>query len=827
MRQSASVLGQHSATTAGAAGVHDELHSPSGAGDAFIGPPAGAGDSDDGAHQAVAPDNATAPHLAVPPRHAEGNSVEFRDDDRDLRLEQHETRVIASGSRFGRALGQQLSQLPATAVVRESSFILPAWLTCLDHECSFDHEPVSGGSDSGDELTAEYAEAFDAACRPGPPAADAVAAFSLGTLASLFDDEASFERVDAFIRENPPQWQAADESAATEDPDLGMARTAAHVYLSLRSGFDVLPPGTPVHCPTDTANYRSVEDNIDAVRAEMARLLAAGHLVTFAEAQRRFPSLRRLSQPEHIMALGAVVKRRPDGTLKTRMVVDPSRATAATPPHPLALSLNDHLAELNLIPPTRLPTVHQAARALSRNCYAFRCDAVDAYMQTKHSVDSLRLVGVRFEGTVYVYNSCCFGLAHMPSYQQTLAVLVSRIVMRRWADRGLDVGPKPSYQHSQEWPTPGDGKVHLLAYIDDWLAINFPSQQTADIAYKIFLDTAAELGLQLQYAESKTVPPANTGTEFLGVILSPRSMTLSLSAERISRMEHDLASLQMANSCNVGELQRLVGVYSFAVVVFSLCRPYLRQLLNVLRSLGPRPSRFRRVTLTPEARADIEMWLRILRVMQLNSRPVRGVPLHRSTMRAELYTDASFSGAAWFWGRRWRAWKWPNEWRTRIGDFDSDDAIAICELEALALLVAVRDIVGGGFCSGRRLVAHIDNLPLVYMLEKHATRSPACLPVLKELTFTLLAYGAELVPRHIPSEENEVADQLSRVDELRADELHATLRRWCRSQPDTTGWSPRPPLRPDLLRHTDTHPYSAPGMVHHGLSRCTCQFVAV
>ena len=63
---------------------------------------------------------------------------------------------------------------------------------------------------------------------------------------------------------------------------------------------------------------------------------------------------RRLSQPEHIMALGAVVKRRPDGTLKTRMVVDPSRATAATPPHPLALSLNDHLAELDLIPPTRL-----------------------------------------------------------------------------------------------------------------------------------------------------------------------------------------------------------------------------------------------------------------------------------------------------------------------------------------------------------------------------------------------------------------------------------------------------------------------------------------
>eukprot|EP01044_Picomonas_judraskeda_P010640 COSAG03_NODE_1385_length_4188_cov_90.131817_4_plen_148_part_00 len=77
--------------------------------------------------------------------------------------------------------------------------------------------------------------------------------------------------------------------------------------------------------------------------------------------------------------------------------------------------------------------------------------------------------------------------------------------------------------------------------------------------------------------------------------------------------------------------------------------------------------------------------------------------------------DASFRAGGWWFGGRFRAWLWPADWRSgRIGDFSRDDAIAIGELEALALLVALRDLAtlcaGGLGCPGRRLVCHIDNI---------------------------------------------------------------------------------------------------------------------
>ena len=107
---------------------------------------------------------------------------------------------------------------------------------------------------------------------------------------------------------------------------------------------------------------------------------------------------------------------------------------------------------------------------MSPHGFHFKLDARDAYLQSRLAEDSVRLVGVEYDGTVYVYVSCCFGLANMPSQQQRLATMISRIVMRRWAEAGLDVGPRPGPDQFQEWPTPGSGQAHLYVYLDDWFA---------------------------------------------------------------------------------------------------------------------------------------------------------------------------------------------------------------------------------------------------------------------------------------------------------------------------------------------------------------------
>lgn len=675
-----------------------------------------------------------------------------------------------------------------------------------------------------DVLTPDYCAQFEAHCGSTPDAHSAVQAWQKGHLSASYASNADFEAVDAFIRSNPPQWQPISTSATGGSPAEQLARVCAELYVTLRSGFEVLPRGTPVPVPTRTPNY-SFKGEKAKVKAEIDRLVAAGHLITWAEAQQRFPCLRSLAAPDHVLALGVVIKGE-GSTHKVRIIVDASRGVAVDSAlEQFAQSVNEQMASLDHIPPTRLGSVHQAARGMHRFSWSFKADARDAFLQTKICDDSHRLVGIEFNGITYVYDSCCFGLANMPSQQQRLATIFSRIVMRRWAAAGFDVGPRPGPDQRQQWPEVNDGRCHLIVYLDDWLATGFLTKADCEQAYGIFIATADELGLVLQMEPHKTCPPTQT-LDFLGVIFCSRSMSLSLSKSRVAKMVSDLQRLQNAASVTVKELQRLVGVLQWSTVVFATCRPYLRQMLDVLKSVGPRPARGRHINLSAEARADIRMWLRILSVLKLNNRPIASVPLHYTTCRVELYTDASFTAGGYFFGGRWRMWRWPAAWRTeRIGFFSKDDSIAICELEALACLVAVRDLAPLAGVAQHRVVMHIDNLPLVRMISKLTTPSAACLVIIKELMWWFVAYGIDAAPVHIRSEDNEASDALTRTGEMSVRELHAILRRWTRSHPDATGWLPRAPLRPDLLQHMESCDYQAPGRQFQALTgSCQCQF---
>lgn len=188
----------------------------------------------------------------------------------------------------------------------------------------------------------------------------------------------------------------------------------------------------------------------------------------------------------------------------------------ATPQSPLATSVNEQMAQLGVIPPTRLSSVYQAAHGMYHYCWSFKSDARDAFLQTKVCDDSHRLVGIEFNGITYCYDSCCFGLANMPSQQQRLATIFSRIVMRRWEQAGFKVGPRPGPDQRQKWPTIGDRRCHLIVYLDDWLATGFRTKAECQRAYDIFIATADELGLQLQMDAHKTCPPTQA-LDFLGV----------------------------------------------------------------------------------------------------------------------------------------------------------------------------------------------------------------------------------------------------------------------------------------------------------------------
>ena len=198
------------------------------------------------------------------------------------------------------------------------------------------------------------------------------------------------------------------------------------------------------------------------------------------------------------------------------------------------------------------------------------------------------------------------------------------------------------------------------------------------------------------------------------------------------------------------------------------------------------------------------MWLTLLTA--LNKRTViSGVRM--PVLRRHVYTDASYSG--WAWNAGFGAWDsgiWPASWEQRMGD-SKYRAIWICELEILCVAFAVRYLASR--MRGTVCVFHIDNLPVVYMLQKHSSRSRRCAEVVAEIEWAAAVYGFEIRPVHIRTEDNTIADAGSRRAEENFDEeafsklmieFDQECAERCPAQP-----AERAPERPDLIQLWQQH----------------------
>jgi len=657
-----------------------------------------------------------------------------------------------------------------------------------------------------------------------------------------------FGRELALLLEDPPPLVRSDLKLTawlrmlSEETDPVHARAAATLYLQISRGWFVLPRGSSPP-PQWTRNYSSATDADTQVTAEIARLVAAGHLLDWDDAQSQFPALQGKDRPTVCLALGFVTKT-VDGRVKVRMVLD------ASAPHD-GTSLNDTID----VPPTRLPSVRKIEAALADlgdGSWMWKVDLRDAFHLQPCAAESVDHLGIYWHGRFYVYAKMPFGIASAPSAMQTFSCAIMRAAMRRMSAAGLECGPAPGYDHRQHWagyeddtsatntssagvdasvdsvgnaanPSAAvqspDGRsgtkrarhtvvdTHLHGYLDDFIGLS-SAKTTADLSFKIFLGVCDELfGIEnVQDKPGKTVPPCRQ-CEALGIIFDCIRLELRLSEERVSRMLATLHGLHGQDDLSVRDLQSIIGVLQFASLVLPAAVPYYRQLLNALIGLGQRPRSSRRLPMTAEMRSDIAMWTLLLGA--LNGRPVRR-PVYHDLEPAALFTDASLLGWGYFWGGRYRFNRWPPEWSARFaaaGDWE----ISINTLESIALLLALRDIlpfVGGQFASANtHLTCYIDNQSVMYMAGKFSSRAAHSLRVMKEIAFLSTIYGVTLRPRYVRSEDNTASDVLSRLLEPDVTPEHAltVMRDWSLRHPDATQRGFRPVARPDLWNVLEEH----------------------
>ena len=198
---------------------------------------------------------------------------------------------------------------------------------------------------------------------------------------------------------------------------------------------------------------------------------------------------------------------------------------------------------------------------------------------------------------------------------------------------GLRSAPKifSALTDAMMWTLHGNGVEWGLHYLDDFLVLGPPGQQTCQDALGTTLRLCAELGFPV--AAEKTEGTATVLT-FLGIELDTVKQEVRLPQDKLSQLSLNLAvwmkradSQSPRGSCKKRELLSLIGHLSHAAKVVKPGRAFLRSLIDASSSVR---GLSHWVHLNKGARADIAWWHTFLRswngtsMMQPSGTPLTG-----------------------------------------------------------------------------------------------------------------------------------------------------------------------------------------------------------
>jgi hypothetical protein len=298
----------------------------------------------------------------------------------------------------------------------------------------------------------------------------------------------------------------------------------------------------------------------------------------------------------------------------------------------------------------------------------------------------------------------------------------------------------------------------VLHYLDDFFAILPPSADAA--AYEHDFDTlCSDLGFKVN--DKKNV--RGFVAQFLGIELDSISMTAKLPTDKLERARHGVRSILDKKSISHIELQSLVGLLSFCTKVVAPGRPFLRRLYDALS----RKLFFTHVT--QAIRADLTWWHRFL----LHWNGIRLLRLVEERPTHFLWTDAStnFGLGGYILDHRAQPVSIDHVFAARVPSRgQAKDDIQFREM--LAIKFAFKRFLPR--LAGSLVTAHCDNEAVCHGLRKSTIHGPAISP-LRELALLLAAHDIIVVPIWISSEENTLADLLSRFRFKKIAELYPQL----------------------------------------------------
>ena len=272
----------------------------------------------------------------------------------------------------------------------------------------------------------------------------------------------------------------------------------------------------------------------------------------------------------HTSSLGAVPKKH--SINKWRLILDLS--------HPNGHSVNDGISRsLCSLSYTKVDHTVQKILSSGQGTLLAKIDIENAFRNVPVHTDDRHLLGLVWDGKLYIDTVLPFGLRSAPKIFNAIADGLQWIAMER-------------------------GVTNLDHFLDDFITTGHPRSNECSNNLALLMDTCKILKLPL--ALSKLEGPS-TCLVFLGIELDTLLLQLRLPLSKLTRLKGTLSTWTSRKCCTKKELESLIGLLHDASIVIRPGRTFIRRLIDLLKSSNCRPSGAF-IRLNREARSDVLWW---------------------------------------------------------------------------------------------------------------------------------------------------------------------------------------------------------------------------
>ena len=358
-------------------------------------------------------------------------------------------------------------------------------------------------------------------------------------------------------------------------------------------------------------------------------------------------------------------------------------------------------------------------------------------------------------------------------------------------DKCLPFGASISYSHFQRFSNALKFLIqHRTAmntinnYLDDFLFVAV-TVLLCNYLISQFLELCEQLGVPISMEKTEW---AATKMIFLGILLNGVTMTLVIPEEKRIRAVNLINSILSKRNATVKEIQTLCGFLNFLNRAIVPGRTFTRRMyakfskVNDLsqsglfknkrreshaNKLGKKTGHsqfilkpYHHVRIDQEFRLDSRVWLAFLNDKEIGRVVNRSMMdmVHNTSEEIMFYSDASRAktlGFGCIYKKNWIFGQWPP-------GFIKDDEPSIEYLELFAMAAGI--LTWQKSLSNMKITVFCDNQAVMHMINNNTSSCSHCMKLIRLIVLNNLLYNRKLSVKFVSTQDNGVADALSRLD---------------------------------------------------------------